>query len=294
MLDIDRKQNSPYGLMLLAGASAQHRRTQQVECARFAISMALALSALLLPIWPSLVGPLGVAGAGWLLISTGILTRVLAHERLLAATIQEQFDTWLFNMEWHADGPKPVEFEEVSRRARRFRGDPALLENWYPSSGTMSDEYAILLCQRANLVVDVRLRRRYRFLALCVGGLLLVGGLMVGLILDWTVRAWVVRWVIPSASALSYLGEVAHAQRVAAEEKVKLLEVLRTQFDVYPLPRSPRNRRELRLLARRIQDQLFAIRRATSRVPKLLYRFFEKGDRRDVETGAAVLRAQYG
>ena len=75
---------------------------------------------------------------------------------LLAASIQEKIDTTLFDLPWttHVAIGKPIDLQ-ITSAAARFRGDRALLNDWYSNiPDTLEHATAVLRCQQINLWWD--------------------------------------------------------------------------------------------------------------------------------------------
>src|SRR5699024_3378255 len=76
-----------------------------------------------------------------------------------AAFVQEEFDTYVFDMPWNAwaaEHPSPMCIAEA---ADRYRGNRT--KDWYPDTGTVARPLDVLICQRSNLGWGASIHRVY-------------------------------------------------------------------------------------------------------------------------------------
>ena len=103
-----------------------------------------------------------------------------------AALIQQQFDLYVYGMEWDnrlfgENKDMDAVISEKSRKYMKKGGYIQELKNWYMEEiGELEPWDAIFACQKTNVCWDVRLKEHYRRAAciaifLCIGGVLWIG-----------------------------------------------------------------------------------------------------------------------
>ena len=160
-MSITSSQNSNENINLLAAqrflyAKAKNIRTFRIVCS---LIFALIIAPITIIIIPEIKIIVGIISSRWV-----VIVFLLTHfeNRLIrnAATIQEQFDTSVFDMRWNKFlvGNK-ISPEIIVSANRKYKGERKKLENWYGDISNIPHSFAVLLCQRSNLVWDWRLRR---------------------------------------------------------------------------------------------------------------------------------------
>jgi hypothetical protein len=151
MQNINKKQESARGVLLQSAADGAHATAYHIERWRLIVSIALMLAAILASVAPDLAPGIGIAGAAWSFVSFVLLGAASQRHTITSATIQQQFDTWLFELPWGSYAGKLVPDEELRRWSRRSTLDENRMKTWYPDVTGFPDPYAILACQRESL-----------------------------------------------------------------------------------------------------------------------------------------------
>jgi hypothetical protein len=195
--------------------------------------------------------------------------------------IQELWDTTLFGLDWNTElvGKRPAQ-EDIASASARVRGKRReRLDNWYPRR---VDEarwpVSALLCQRASAVWG---RRRHATqgtgLVVATGGWLLAT-IIIGLAADVSLADYLIRLFLPSTPAIVDATDLARAHCDLSQRKQKielasdgLLEEERSNGAVDAQD------------CRRLQDQIFEVRRRTPRVAWSIYSLRRKSDNAAME-----------
>lgn len=162
-IDIGTNQNKLHSIKLLAAQRQLYTEAKFIRNLRLVGSILLAVFAPFIiffrPDWDLI---LGAVGGLWLLLDNAWLRHVEDSKVKQAATIQEEFDTNLFQLPWNrmlvGDRIAP---ELISAAEQRDKGGRAELRDWYPDVDGVSYPLDVLICQRLNLVWDWQLRRQY-------------------------------------------------------------------------------------------------------------------------------------
>jgi hypothetical protein len=201
--DINVAQNSPSSIRLLAAQRQLYSEAKYVYRFRMVVSLVLACAAPpLFLLWPELKTVLGFVGIVWACISKLVLEGMETGRIKQAATIQEEFDTMVFRLPWNSvlTGEK-VTAEIIAAASRRFKGNHELLKNWY-TPGENVYPFSVLLCQRSSLVWDWRLRREYASVIVCITGVILLLGIIVGISARLSLLDYLLAVLLPSTSVL--------------------------------------------------------------------------------------------
>lgn len=289
MAEIHEQQATPRGLLLQRAADGSHVVAHRIEVIRVLTSVLFGIAAVVATGWPDVAAPISVAGATWAVVSFGALGIWSQRETSAAALAQEAFDTWLFHLPWSTTiAERPLPDEELRRRARRSTLAGNRMTTWYPDVAGIAREYGVLICQRENLTWDWRLRRRYaNALTAAIAGWL-VTGVSIGIVIDLSTRDLVVRWFVPSMSALLFAAQQARGNREIASERERLAEQVRAEFETADSsPPTPEQRQGLRDTSRAIQDGIYRTRKRTERVPRPIYEHFRDLDEDDMRETAS-------
>lgn len=260
------RQDRPWSIQLLAAQRQCYIEAKTWRSARFwsvAVAATVGLSATVFA--PSLLvvaGPIGavVAVAQWL---SGFLER--GHVQA-GANVQEQFDTSVFPLEWNPLLGDKVDAEDVARVAGRFRGDPALLANWYAVPDGLPRPLDVLICQRSNLRWDSTLR--YAYSNTIVVGLvtLFVVTIGMGVAQDLSLEEFIFA-LLPSAGAFVFGVDAAFSHRSHAASQRELKRRVEAVWnDATERPRKVQDKQ-----LRSIQDRIHHLRTSAPLVPEWFY-----------------------
>lgn len=222
MNDIQQKQNAPAQIRLLQAQRHLYRIAKRVLGCQIVLTVAVPIIGVLASLsWPNLRGGVAFASLLIAIFDVALIDRLQRALRKKAATIQEEFDCQVLGLPWntlvagHRSDP-----EEIHESASRYLGgtDDATMKNWYPVEvGGVPIHLARIVCQRANLRWDSRIRRRYGWwllgLALTLSVLLISNGLL----LNWTIEELVVGALAPLSPAILWGLREFYRQRDAAD-----------------------------------------------------------------------------
>lgn len=188
----------------------------------------------------------------------------------LGATIQEQFDTSVFNIEWNLAlvGDK-VNKENLYKLTKPLKEDTFELKNWYTSLESNSEiEYA-LKAQSMNVVWSIEQKGWYKnFLSIIIFMLLIIY-ICIACWNDFLVSEFFITLFFPSTSLFIYLvkgwadfrQQLIELKRIDKHIKKLLFEIEKvTKYNV-----------------RSIQDSIYVYGRLPNNiVPSIIYRYHKK------------------
>ncbi|WP_338687030.1 S-4TM family putative pore-forming effector [Streptomyces acidiscabies] len=281
---IKDRQNDERGLLLNKAANAAHRSAQKVEWLRYAPSLALAATAVVLACLQKTSQILIVAGFAWALISVLLLSPLAKLRCGEAAKLQEHFDTYVFCMDW-AERESKADPERIRELASKFKGDADKLRDYYADVSDFPPVVAVLLSQRSNVTWDMRLRLRWKNSVTAFLISWLSFGIALGLLGNLSTMNLLLRWYAPSLAVISLAWEIIHSQRQTIADRAAVKARITSELEWASLQPSGRQQEKMIKSCRKIQDEIFAVRSKATRVPKFLYdRYRETDDSRMKDT----------
>lgn len=268
-IDINGRQASDRGILLQRAADANHAFANRCERWREGGSLLVAVVGFVAVGISALRPWAGALGATWAVVAFAVLGPASKRATVRAATVQDQFDSWLYGLDRGDHVTAWLNDSDLIRSAKKSRRDVERFKTWYPNVAGLPDSLAVLSCQRANLDWDTTLRRRYADRLAIFAISVPICGVLIGLALDLSVRALTFGFLVPSAPAVMLAAQGARAQSdIAADKHSLLTDVVSTIEHAID---APDEAVELLGRARRFQDSLFDQRCRTERVLGRVY-----------------------
>ncbi len=179
MNNIDQSQNNQLALKELAAQRRLYSEAKSILSLRGTIALIIAVMfPLLNGQYPNAGYVFAIFAAAYFAIDTFFLEGVASNKKILAAKIQEQFDTNVLGIRWNAvvagEKPEAGEIHEYSQKI--YSKEVNHLRDWYsPSVSRLPLDVAQVVCQRASVWWDSKLRRIYAGCLLGLSILLPVG-----------------------------------------------------------------------------------------------------------------------
>lgn len=262
---IANAQNTERAQRLLAAQSRLYTCAKRLHDTRVFIVVGLAIvtviAAFAFPSGRIIVGVVGGAVTFlWSVLGSG-------REKWLrrqAAFVQEEFDTYVFDMPWNAwaaEHPSPTLIAEA---AERYRGNRT--QDWYPDAGTVVRPLDVLICQRSNLGWGASIHRCYAALLTAFLVALILVGIAVALIGNLTATDALVTLVVPLLGPVRELIEMIRNNRDSSDTKTKAESKVHSLWE-----RALRPDQEITITdCRAVQDQILSIRQVNAHVPDWL------------------------
>ena len=117
------------------------------------------------------------------------------RRRKEAAFVQEEFDTYVFDLPWNdfaADRPSPTLIAEAAARYTDGR-----THDWYPDTDPVVRPLDVLICQRSNLGWGSSIHRFYAAVLSGVLVLLAVAGVVIALVIGLSFAHALIALLIP-------------------------------------------------------------------------------------------------
>ena len=218
--EIPVQQNTAASLQLLSASSQVYREASHLQMLQFALTVIAPLLGAVTGVLLADARPYVAAAAlAITILDVGLIDRAQRRRLKLAARMREEFDTEVLRMPWNpfAAG-KRVEPEAIAEAARKWPDGNAALRDWYPITVRFAPLHlARVVCQRANLWYDAKLRERYSFLLLLGAAVLAVTLAAAGLVAGLSWSDFVATILTPAAPLLIWTLRDFYRQHDAAE-----------------------------------------------------------------------------
>lgn len=270
---IDIEQNKPERLELLRAQRRFYSRAKNYQ--NF-----VAITALLLPLlgilfgaeFPAIRPYLGYASIALLLLDVAVLSPKQRASSKAGAKVQEQFDTEVLKLDWNklVAGSR-VDPEELRAIASGQMSDKETkgLKDWYEGAiSRLPLPVGRLLCQRTNVVYDLRVRRMYSGALFFVAGLLGAALLAVGLYHGLKVDQLIISVGLPVLPLVSFVLREYRKQ----EDTIESLTTLKGEIEkVWDKALAGASAEDLTLSSRALQDAIYRHRASNPLVFDWLY-----------------------
>lgn len=291
-MSIGQRQNSEPGLRLLKAAQVANSRVARMESARLVLSLVLVLAVLATTVYGDQPGPLlAIVGSFWAILSAIVLVPSSRRLRNESCLIQEQFDTYVFDLPWNPAMGSKVDLERVHELSYRFTGGVDKIVDWYPDTSAHRP-LDVLISQRANVNYDIRLRERWRRIVIGLLASWIAAGVAVGVITSMTVWSLLLTWFAPSSAAIILAYEIIFSQNKALNERRSILPGINRAIETI---REEKDRSKLAsygFLCRNFQDAIFDTRQHTNRVPSWFYRLSRSTNEKIMRAATAAERTE--
>ncbi|WP_410651912.1 S-4TM family putative pore-forming effector [Amycolatopsis sp. cmx-4-54] len=228
------RQNTPRALRLLAAQRRLYSDSKVVHNLRMvAVFGGAGLTLLATLIFKDARILVGLISATVLLL-IGVLGGVLEKRRSQeAATVQEEFDTYVFSLGWNdmlAERPSPTLVASAERRSTSSG-----LKNWYPDTKSVPRPLDILICQRSNVGWGASLHRLWATVLSFALAAMIAIVIGLGVLIDASLAETLAGLIAPILGPIRELAEMVrgHADngRNKASLEVKILSSWRKGLD---------------------------------------------------------------
>lgn len=214
-----------------------------------------------------------------------IIDLLKINKKVLAATIQQQFDVDVFMMNWDIKlfGKRKNLNSEIARSSKKIfenQEKKQLLKNWYVKEvDELSLEDGIAACQKENFTWDRGLRKKYFIFLFIVLTIILVIQISIALVNGHTIREFICFEMFPVLSVLTWIVKTI-------SEIIRDLELMKPLSD-YVYSNEKKNMDELTF----IQKDIFECRKTLTKIPDWFYQIFKDNDE-NIEQKAVQMRIQ--
>ena len=267
MNNITTEQNNPNLIELLKAqrvAYSQCKKFHFFDVISILIAITFPLVAIIKPDYQNAINAFGVL---WTV--SYLLTELYRKSKTTqGATIQEQFDTELYGINWNKLLCKnKVNVDTIQELSSKYKGND--LQNWYSIKidNSLPKEIAIILCQRINFSWEINQRKKFvSFLAIIT-----IIYYLIYIIIGFAQNIGFFDLLILLSPSIPFL--VFSVQNILSlkshiNSKNETLNYIDSELDKYKTSRSIPNLEQLR----QIQDTIFTERTVPEKVPDWFYR----------------------
>jgi hypothetical protein len=284
-LDITR-QNEPEQLDLLCGEEYFKQRARWIQLAR----LVAAIVASMVGLWVINTGVNAMVSAVVGLVAAVLVLVGDRWERAFvrfAGSTKDLFDSKVLGIPRSSLNRNPPTAEEIIHRASTLSSRRDHLRDWYPDTRGVAIGYGRLLCQRASVVWDLRLRQRVGGVAMAIAGILAATILVIGCVNNMPLQQFLAAWAAPACALLMFLIQVGWRHLDAVRERSEILALIQRAWDDsvvagVDVPHAP---------IASIQDAIFRIRTGGPVVPRVAQRLLDKSFWSEMSLASERLRA---
>ena len=268
-MSIQKKQNEPESLAMLAANGVLYRRAKRVRSLSFFLVILVGILVILALVIENVILShivTLVALTTWFLDQIVLKSWESALKKE-AATIQEAFDCFVLNLPWpehkgisHPTDDRIKHLVNISKKTPKVNDN---LKDWYTPSAAFPDDpvLAKIHCQRMNCWWDMNLRYRWKIGLIAVGCVFFILTILVAVLTE-TLVAELITLVASNLRVLAWgIGEIQ--AQAAATKHVEGIHLYLSTFSDSNQP--------LEFNIRSVQDEIFEHRRSNPPVPNWLY-----------------------
>jgi len=279
-------QNTARAQRLVAAQARLYSDAKAVHGGRLAVvvgaAVATSVCALALPGARIYIG--AVSGFGVLMIAV-LVGELEKRIRLLAAAVQEEFDTSVLQLPWNrllADRPSSA---VIAKAAARYRGGREA--DWYPDTEDAERPLDVLICQSSNLGWGSALHRLWAAVLGSALALLVLGIVLVAWLLRLSPVDWLFALVVPVVAVVKAVVELVRANLESARAKEglerQIVELWQAALVGLDLPVAA---------CRGVQDRILHLRQTNAHVPDWLDRVRRGKSEAAMRLGARLMVEQ--
>lgn len=277
-------QNTERAQRLLAAQSRLYTEAKRLHDARVLTVIVLAVITVVAAfVFPPERINIGVVGGVITFLWSVLGSRREKHCRQQAAFVQEEFDTYVFDMPWNdlaAEHPSPTLIAEA---ATRYRGNRT--KDWYPDTGSVIRPLDVLICQRSNLGWGASIHRVYATVLTVILVCLLLIATVCALVANLATIDSLIVIFLPLLGPVRELIEMIRNNRDSSNTKTTVEEKIHSLWE-----RALRSDREITISdCRAVQDQILIIRQTNAHVPDCLDNFHRARNEKIMQQSAAHL-----
>ncbi|MDH6242704.1 S-4TM family putative pore-forming effector [Mycobacterium sp. OTB74] len=282
---IQSRQNDADALRLLIAQRRLYRRAKRWLSLRWVGMVVIGIGAPVASIlWPSLAVVSGAVAGLWLFLGRTLLVFVQGTVTTKAASVQEQFDFYVFQMPDNAQRSTLPSLEDIAKVAGpdgqiRAEAEKEKLLDWYPIDSGDDGAISVAVSQRANASYTDGLLRTTAIVWAVATVVWVVTLIVVSIVLKLSLSGFLLGVALPVLPAfLDVVQDVAGVWRSAAARRdlAQVIEARITGTD------GRIDGQDLLVW----QERLFDLRRTAPEVPDLLYKIRRKVNERAMHSAA--------
>ena len=289
---IKERQNEPDALRLLIAQRRLYRKAKRWLGLRWIGMVIIGIAAPLVAVaWPSNAVVAGAVSGLWLFIGRTLLLWAQGSVTARAASLQEQFDFYVFQMPDSANRSTMPTLEEISDFAGPDNQIPATaakekLIDWYPIDTKNTGAESVALAQRASASYTDRLLRTTAIALAVATSWWTLALIFLSVILNLSLTTFLLGVMLPVLPAFLDIVQYVNSVWQSATERRALADSIEKSFD----DDNPVEGQDLLVW----QERLFDLRRSAPEIPDFLYKLRRKANERAMHSAANQLSRRAG
>ncbi|MZD09754.1 hypothetical protein GTW43_32425 [Streptomyces sp. SID5785] len=272
---IAEAQNSVRSLRLLSAQRRLYADAKLIHNVRLAVVILAGIVSVALALYfPSARAPIGFGSAVVLLLISIVGSARERRKSKEAASVQEEFDTGVFQLSWNsvlADRPTN---SLVVEAAHRHKGDG--LADWYSDTESLARPLDVLVCQRSNLAWGVSNHRRWAATVMAAIIAWIAGIVVICYFLELSFPSSISAVITPLLPTFREYIEMwrSNVESIRAKEKAesKISDIWESAMSSRRLPSVAK--------CREVQDRICVIRQTNPIIPDWFYwAFRDRGEK---------------
>lgn len=284
---IKKRQNDVDALRLLIAQRRLYRRAKRWLSLRWLGMVVIGIGAPVVSVlWPNTAVAAGAVAGAWIFAGRTILAVAQSRVTAQAASVQEQFDFYVFEMPdttARSTLPSREQIAAVAGPDDRIHNtaESERLVDWYEVDSTNAGAVTIAICQRANASYTDGLFRATAIVWSVATALWCLVLIVLSLLAGLTLETFLLGVLLPVLPAfLDVVQYVVGVWRSAAD-RADLARAIEGKLSISPPP----DPQELLVW----QEQLFDLRRAATAVPDAIYKLKRKTNERAMRSAVDQL-----
>lgn len=202
-----------------------------------------------------------------------------------AAKIQEDFDCFVYSMEWNdvlcGNKECEIEIKKSSNKYYKKGKGTSLLVDWYtPCVDEIDHVKAMLVCQKESLGWDVEQRKSFNTFISIVLIILFSLSLIVGFYFEFTLESLILSTIIPCWPAISFAVSNYYENNEAIEDKI----ILKSAVEKVEKIKKPSAK-----YVRNIQNLIYLNRKNNSLIFDWFYNYFRDSNQEGISYASKQL-----
>jgi hypothetical protein len=259
---IEDAQNTEQAQRLIAAQARLYSDVKRASATRFYSVLLIAIALCCLSIVKVSDVAVGTIGGAIVLVLQAVFSWREHQKVSLASSIQEQFDTTVFQLPWNEVLVRQrPNGQDISRAASRYTDDRT--RNWYPPTRSIARPLDVVICQQSNVGWGIPVHRiwSWTIISLTVIGVVILGAIWKAASL--TLPEGLDAVVVPFLPVIWEIFERTRSNFASAKEKEEVQQLMLADWAsaLSGASRIPIER------CRLFQDQIVIIRRTNAHVP---------------------------
>ncbi|MDF9528434.1 S-4TM family putative pore-forming effector [Bacillus cereus] len=211
----------------------------------------------------------------WIIIAM-LLTIWEQKLRLKAVILQEKYDIDVFGLKENKTlMSKGINIDEITIIVRKMQCGRGIDKIYYDGIECSNDIKAMLLAQRQNVVSDRFLREKYCFMYKLLLIAIVVMIILIGVILNQTVKELLIETLIPLISLISFVIQQIRKLVEEIKRNEQIGELIDSTINEYNNSKEE-SREEYLIKCREFQNYIFTRRLNAALIPNFIYHIFKR------------------